>query len=90
MPRQYRIRLADEFVEGLARIWSERVLDYIHDVVSMLATIPEMGSPSVRESLKLRYGDGLRKLNVSTFVILYRFDGAVVDVLAIEYGPNIG
>lgn len=89
MPKPYPMRLSDEFVEGLVRIWFQRVLDHIHDLVSMLPSMPQMGSVDVRESLRRRYGDNLRKLNVSTFVIVYRFDGAVIDVLAIEYGPAV-
>lgn len=90
MPNGYKIRLTDEFIEGLSRIWSERVLDHIHCLMDLLSTTPEMGLPDVRKSLIHRYGENLRKLNVSTFVILYRFDGTVVDVLAVEYGPNVG
>ena len=48
-----------------------------------------MGSTDVRDSLIRQYGVGLRKLSVSTFVIVYRFDDEVVDVLALEYGPHI-
>jgi mRNA-degrading endonuclease RelE of RelBE toxin-antitoxin system len=90
MHNKYEIRLTDEFIEGLSRIWSERVLDHIRSLVNLLTTTPEMGSPDIRKSLRHRYGDNIRKLNVSTFVILYRFDGTVVEVLAVEYGPNVG
>lgn len=85
----YPIRLSEEFIEGLARVWSPRVLDHIQSVVSLLPANPQMGSADVRDSLLRRYGVGLRKLSVSTYVIVYRFDGEVVDVLALEYGPRI-
>lgn len=45
--------------------------------------------PKMRASLSKRYGDKLRKLPVSTFVIVYRFDGEMVDVLALVYGPAV-
>ena len=83
------IRLSEEFIEGLSRVWSVRVLDHIQNLVSLLPSNPELGSSVVRESLVKRYGYNLRKLSVSTFVIVYRFENGVVDVLAIEYGPSI-
>lgn len=81
--------MSEEFIEGLAHVWSPRVLDHIQGIVSLLPTNPELGSPDVRESLSGYYGPNLRKLHVSRFVMVYRFDGAVVDVLALEYGPRI-
>ena len=89
MPDAYPIRFSEEFAEGLARIWSPRVLDQIQHLTSLLPTTPEMGSADVRKSLITRYGPNLRKLPVSTFVIVYRFDGVTVEVLALEYGPGI-
>ena len=83
------IRLSEEFIEGLSRVWSVRVLDHIQNLVSLLPANPELGSPVIRESLIRRYGTSLRKLNVSTFVIVYRFQDGVADVLAIVYGPRI-
>lgn len=85
----YPIRLSEEFIEGLARVWLPRVLDHIQGIVSLLPTNPELGSPDVLESLSRHYGPNLRKLHVSRFVMVYRFDGAVVDALALEYGPRI-
>ena len=87
--RLYPIRLSDEFVEGLARIWSERVLDHIKLLIKLLPANPELGSPHVRQSLKKHYGEGLHKLTASSYIIVYRFDGEVVDVLAVVYGPNV-
>lgn len=87
--RTYPIRLSEEFIEGLAQVWSPRVLDHVRDLIETLSANPEIGSPRVRHSLRRRYGDSLRKLPVSTFVIVYRFDGETVDVLALVYGPSV-
>lgn len=87
--RIYPIRFSDEFVEGLAGIWPQRVLDHVRSLLGLLQAQPELGSPDVRASLARRYGTNLRKLTVSTFVIVYRFSGDVVDVLAIVHGPQI-
>lgn len=89
MPSEYPLRISEELSEGLATIWSQRVLDHIRSTVSMLPKNPELGSPQVRPSLARHYGSNLRKLNMSTFVIVYRFDGEIVDVLALVYGPSI-
>lgn len=87
--KTYPIRLTDEFVEGLAHVWSPRVLDHIRGLIALLPTNPKIGSPRVRRSLRARYGENLRKLTVSTFVIVYRFDGETIDVLALVYGPSV-
>lgn len=85
----YEVRIADEFVDGLATIYSPRVLGQIENLIDLLRTSPELGSAQVRVCLKKRYGDNLRKIPVSTFVIVYRFDGITVDVLALVYGPTV-
>ena len=85
----YPIRLTEEFIEGLAQVWSPRVLSHIKGLIEILPQNPEIGSSRVRASLRRRFGENLRKLPVSTFVIVYRFDGRMVDVLALVYGPSI-
>ena len=87
MPKQ--LRIADEFVYALSSIYSQRVLDHIENLLSLLPENPEIGSANVRQSLIDRYGEGVRKLPVSTFVIVYRISGKFVDVLALVYGPSI-
>ena len=88
MPRA-EIRIADEFIDALADIYSNRILDRIHDLLNSLQSFPEMGSPRVRRCLTERYGEGLRQVPVSTFLVLYRYDGETVDVLALVYGPSV-
>ena len=88
MPKA-ELRIAQEFVEDLSRVYSERVLDQMRAVLTGLAEYPEMGSPDVRPALVARYGPNIRKVPVSTLVVVYRYDGAHVDVLALVYGPSI-
>lgn len=88
MPKA-ELRIADEFVYDIAAITLERVLAEIRETVSLLATAPEMGLPSVRASLKRAFGPNLRKLPVSSFIIVYRYEGGVVDVLACVCGPRV-
>lgn len=88
MPK-YPLRIAEEFSHGLAGVYSERVIHQIRTLLELLQDNPEMGSCDVRESLTRVYGSGLRKLPVSSFVIIYRFDGEGIDVLALVYGPAV-
>ena len=87
MPK--KLRIADEFVYALAGIYSQRVRDHIRNLISLLPENPELGSANVRQSLSDRYGIGIRKLPVSTFVIVYRISDDFIDVLALVYGPSI-
>ena len=87
MPK--KLRIADEFTYALAGIYSRRVLDQIKHTLSLLPDNPEIGSANVRQSLLDRYGRGIRKLPLSTFVIVYRVSEDYVDVLALVYGPSI-
>lgn len=57
--------------------------------VALLASTPETGSPNVRDSPARRYGPGIRKLSVSSFVIVCRYDGEVTNVLAMAHGRNV-
>lgn len=88
MPRA-ELRIADEFVYDIAGITSQRLLAEIHDAVSLLADNPKMGSPNIRNSLRVAFGGGIRKLVVSPFVIIYRYQDGIVDVLACVYGPRV-
>lgn len=83
------LRIAEEFSAGLAEVYSDRILDRIKDAVRSLAEFPEMGSPVVRRSLIAAFGEGLRQIPVATFLIVYRYDGRTVDVLALVYGPTV-
>lgn len=88
MPRA-ELRIAEEFSVGLAEIYSDRVLERIERAVRGLTEFPEMGSPLVRRSLVSQYGEGLRQIPVATFLIVYRYEGRAVDVLALVYGPSV-
>lgn len=83
------LRIADEFTFSLAGIYSERLLDHIRNILGLLRDNPELGSRNVRQSLIDRYGEGIRKIPVSTFVIVYRITEDHVDILALVYGPSI-
>lgn len=83
------LRIAEEFSASLAEIHSTRVLSRIEGVVRSLALFPEMGLPRVRRCLVEQYGDNLRQAPVSTYLVVYRYDGKTVDVLALVYGSAV-
>ena len=84
-----QLRIADEFIADLADVQSQKALARIYDQVRLLERFPEMGSPDVRPVLVRRYGAGLRQLVVAPYVIVYRYGGGYVDVLALVYGPAV-
>ncbi len=88
MPKP-RLRIAEEFSYALAGIYSQRVLSQIKKLLELLCDNPEMGSKNVRESVRKIYGDDLRMIPVSKFVIVYRYSSDTIDVLALVYGPTI-
>ena len=83
------LRIADEFNEDLALIYSGTLLNRIHTVLNQLPQFPDIGSPNVRPSLIQQYGKGFRTLSISSFVLVYRHRDEVVDVLALIHGPRI-
>lgn len=85
----YEIRIAEEFINGLATIYSPRIFEQIERTIDLLRTSPELGSTQVRPCLTKQYGKKLRKIPLSTFVIVYRFDGTTVDMLALVHGPAV-
>lgn len=84
-----QLRIADEFLEGLADVYSDRVLARVRMALEGLRAFPEMGSPLVRRSVVNLYGEGLRQIPISSFLIVYRYDGEFVDVPALVYGPSV-
>lgn len=83
------LRIADEFIEDLALIYSGTPLNRIHTVLNQLPQFPDMGSPNVRPSLIQQCGEGIRAVSISSFVLVYRHRDEVVDVLALIHGPRI-
>lgn len=87
----HRIIYADQFIDDVAQVYSEAILAEIDTWLELLETLPEIGSPNVRKSLKHRFGKNLRKIAVSPFVIIYRYDekAALLEVLAMPYAATV-
>ena len=86
---RFELKITREFIEGLATVCSERLLGQIRGILETLTITTEIGSTHVRTCLTEQYGPGIRKIPVSTFVIVFRIIGSSVEVLALVYGPTI-
>jgi hypothetical protein len=84
-----QLRIAESFVEDVARIYSPRIDQRIKNALLMLEHNPDIGSPLVRKSLVAIYGPKIRTFAISSFILVYRHEGDYVDVLALVYGPTI-
>ena len=85
------LRLSQNFIEDLQQIYSPKVLGLIKNVLRDLLVYPEMGAQSARPSLVERFGPNIRKVPISTFVLLHRLQGShdeIIEVLGLIYGPR--
>lgn len=85
------VRYASEFVDGVAGIYSARLLDELNRRLESIEAFPGIGSSNVRPSLARRYGPGIRKFPVPPFVIVYRYDDVTdgLDFLALVHEKNV-
>ncbi len=65
---------SEGFVDDLAEVSSERLLESIYAVLAPLESLPRYGSPDIPASLRRRFGPDLRKLVVSPYDIIYTYD----------------
>lgn len=81
----------DEFIDGVAQIYSERVLNELSESLIAIRSFKDLGTGFVRESLRKRYGDDIRKFPVSPFVIVYRYDENrnTVEFLALPHEKTV-
>ena len=85
---EIRILFARSFSDGLDDVNSEALLGRIESVITSLSTFPDLGSRIETRELSIRYGGGLRRLPVGPFLLLYRHEGDVVNVLALVSGSR--
>lgn len=91
METTIRIRYASRLAEDISLIYSDRLRRQIKDILNDLPKYPEMESANVRQSLVDRFGPHLRKIAISTFLLICRYEEASssIDVLALVYGPRV-
>ena len=85
------IKYADRFIDDVAAIESDRILQELDRALEGIETFPEHGSPNVRESLVRSYGKGLRKVPIAKWLIKYRYlkETDELEFLALVYGDRI-
>lgn len=68
------VRITEGFEEDLGMVLSDRVLNDILNTVTMLQTIPTMGSLDVPAAIALEFGEGVHKIPVNPFDIVTTYD----------------
>ena len=68
-----RLVYTEGFVDDVARVELPGKRDEIFRYVAMLADFPEAGSPVVAASVADRFGNGVRKLAVRPFLVVYEY-----------------
>ena len=66
-----QLAFASRFFDDMDSVRLESKQDEIMDAVALLPTIPEMGSRRVPDSILDEFGDNVRKLVVSPFLVVY-------------------
>ncbi len=85
------IRYADRFINDVAEIDSQRLLNELDKRLAAIERFPEMSSPDVRPSLTQQLGAGLRKLPLPPSVIVYRYqaDRDLIEFLALPRDSSV-
>lgn len=68
-----RVQYSSEFAVGLSEISSSRLENEILNVLDSLQLFGECGSPLVPDSIRRNYGDGVRKIAINPFDLIYTF-----------------
>lgn len=69
-----KVELTERFVNDAAQVWSDKVLDHIYSVITMLERFPQLGSTDIPQSISQEFGVNVRKYVVSPFDLIYEYD----------------
>ena len=78
-----RLIFAERFANDLAAVASPKVERTIMTALDNIETFPEFGSRLIPSSIRNAFGEGVRKVVVSPFDLLYTYDEAT-DIAYIE------
>lgn len=78
-----RLVYSNRFARDLARIEAPKLEKHIFDVLDCIEAFGEFGSANVPASVKRFYGEGVRKVAVGPFDLVYTLDPEA-DVAQIE------
>lgn len=62
------------FVEDLAEVWSERIVQDVTRAVQAIATFPRIGSSGIAPSISEEFGKDVMKVLVDPFDLIYEYD----------------
>ena len=65
---------SDAFIEDMLAVELESKRDELLARADLLSDFPDLGSRNIPNSIRIRYGDSVRKLVVSPFDIVYEHD----------------
>ena len=65
---------SDAFIEDMLAVELESKRDELLARADLLSDFPDLGSRNIPESIRVRYGDPVRKLVVDPFDIVYEHD----------------
>ena len=66
-----QLAFAERFFDDMEPVELESKQDEIMHVIGLLPTVPEMGSRRVPASIVEEFGEGIRKLVVRPFLVVY-------------------
>lgn len=75
-----RLFYSEAFIEDITGVELTNKRDEIFERVDLLADFPDLGSLNVPDSIRMRFGDSVRKLVISPFDVLYEYDRASESV----------
>ncbi|MGO9434680.1 MAG: type II toxin-antitoxin system RelE/ParE family toxin [Terracidiphilus sp.] len=77
-----------DFLASHSRDAAKRAVQTIHRGVSVLANYPEIGRPI--EDLPMEFREWVIEYGQGAYVVLYRFDGKLIVLLAVRHGREVG
>lgn len=78
-----KLLYSDRFASDLASVTSTKIERKIFDILDAVEAAGDIGSKAVPESIRSEFGEGVRKLAVNPFDLVYTYD-AERDIVFIE------
>lgn len=89
MPKKLRIRYHDEFLAMMDEVPSNSTVELIGKTIGRLQVFPDSGSGQVRPSVRDRYGDDIRTVAVDGYLLVYRHNAEVLELIALVWGALV-
>lgn len=89
MPKSLPIHATGEFLAIMDELVSEKVVDHIGRVIAQLQVFPGMGTPRPRQMLRERYGSDIRTMAVDGYLLVYRENGEVLELVSLVPGAAV-